>query len=312
MNKNKIFKALGVGALATLGLFTFTGCSLGENNADVINELKKSNLQMEETIDLLRDQNNKLNEQNNQLEDYINEFKQENAKITNEQAFDKIKLAKAKLETNFNGVRNNLRLTTIVSSNKTNDEGIFLYESYKTENNGFVINFQQEIENEQYQSLFTYEHDGKVYSYDKTGISATTNNYTKEILTRYETSEAASMIENLFNQFIDFEETADKVKSVEILENGNYAVTMVNEVVKENTESNYVTETFVVVYEITPKNQIKSMSVYMYNFQDLGTDEKTTSLYNGAYKMEFEYGVISENYINNLLQEAISKDLKAE
>ena len=31
MKKHKFFKALGVGAVATLGLFTFAGCSLSDS-----------------------------------------------------------------------------------------------------------------------------------------------------------------------------------------------------------------------------------------------------------------------------------------
>jgi len=131
MKKTKFFKALGVGALATLGLFTFTGCSLSDNEkADLMKGLENANDYMEKHIDELEEQNYKLaqqieelkkqndileetleaeKEENDILQDYLEELQQENAKITTDEAYNKLILARTMLETNYNGIRDNFK-----------------------------------------------------------------------------------------------------------------------------------------------------------------------------------------------------------
>lgn len=144
--KNKsILKKLGVGALACLGVFTFTGCSsveVSEDQIDTVMEtVEQSNKYMQDQIDLLKkqneqlqNQNNILTEQNNKLEDQNDILAEQNQiledsnhKLTKQDTVDIIRYATAKISLNIDGVLDNCNI-------RCDEVGInVIY--YKTEDN---------------------------------------------------------------------------------------------------------------------------------------------------------------------------------
>jgi len=75
-DKNKkVLKALGVGALACVGMFGLTGCANIEVSQDkfdsMIETVEKADNRLDEYIDLLEQQNQQLQEQNTNLENLL-------------------------------------------------------------------------------------------------------------------------------------------------------------------------------------------------------------------------------------------------
>lgn len=329
MKKNKFFKALGVGAVATLGLFTMAGCSLSDSEkADVMEGLENANTYMEETIDLLKEQNRKLNEQNQELneqnqilreqneslENYLDEFKQENAKITTEDAFNKLMIAKAKLETNNNGIRNNLRVICVAT------DGVFtqnqIVELYKTENNGYVSNVVLDDDFSGFSSNLCYEDGDNVYEYivDK-DLEGNFVKYTKEVRADFLSSESGSGLIYLMTPMFLDKLSAENIYSVEILENGNYKISAIveSEFEEEGEDYYYNKQTYLLEYEITSDYKLISMNINQFvkttEEVENGLVEEHSFTTSGSVRID--YNTITEEYINELLQEAISKDPKA-
>ena len=393
--KNKKFmKALGVGAVAALGLFTFTGCSLSDSEkAKLMNELDNATEYMEETIDQLKEQNKKLKEQNeilkqqnetakggleeskttnstlleqleelkkqvkaledgllaeqeeneilgdsltesektnttlsqyleelkkqvkaledslsaeqaenDILQDYLEEIQNENAKITAEEAYNKLLQAQYNLITNKDGIRDNLRL--IYEEDK--DELTAEINFYQTENNGYVFYDDYQSGEDYHVSEIFYEENEDVYYYRKDVNNV--EDYKKEIREEYNNSEAAAHILFYFKEFITFDKTVispTDITSVEILENGNYKICVTY---LETEDGEYFGQYHCVIeYEISREGQFIGVFNKMFEFKS--SQDSTVSSYTSK-KVKFEYGVIEEDYINEMLQEAISKDLK--
>lgn len=268
--KNKIFKALGVGAVATLGLFTLAGCSFGGNNANIIKGLENANTHLEKTVDLLKEQNKLLKDQNKLLEDYILENK--GTIISSEEAWNKLTSSVTNWEINYNGVRDNVKIT--MSASQGNYTSV--YEGLKTEGNGYVVlNSNENNESTQ----LAYEHNNNVFVYEKD-----TNSYTKEQVSGHLTSESVSGISNFFTMCFNLEKmTYNDVTNVEVLNNGNCKISFT-----------YEGGNFTVGMDIYGK----IVSV------DIMNGAVSTQI-------EIEYNVVDENVINQILAEAISKALKS-
>jgi len=315
--KNKIFKALGVGAVATLGLFTFTGCSLSDSEkAKLMNELDNATEYMEETIDQLKEQNKKLKEQNQTakleleeskkendiLQNYLEELQNENAKITAKEAFNKLLIAEYKLNTNYEGIRNNLKIIGTENNDNNNWYAEYVKTFYQSESNGFIYNEKECYENHNVE-LLVYEYDEKVYGYEKDLEDS--DDYSKAIFENYASSETYAL-RSL--GVVDGELSVHDIKSVEILENGNYKITFIftrNDVIS----GEYISDIDEIIeYEITRDCEFVEATLISMGRkskeQGSGYDcEKRIST------IRFEYGVITEDYINGLLQEAISREL---
>ena len=69
--------------------------------------MAKYSYELKKQIALLEDSLEAEQSENEILQDYLEELQQENAKITTEEAFNKLMIAKAKLETNNNGIIKN-------------------------------------------------------------------------------------------------------------------------------------------------------------------------------------------------------------
>ena len=314
----KIFKALGVGAVATLGLFTMAGCSLSDTEkADVMEGLENANTYMEETIDLLKEQNKQLNEQNNKLEDYINEIQQENAKITSEEAYNKLMMAKAKFETNYQGIRDNFR---IIQTYDEYPDDISIIEYYKTNDNGYVsIDHSEYVENggpngeiKYVRDKLIYENDGKTYQYTKRKENENSS-YSKVMIIDDEMSETLSGVDYIMSRLC-FELLSEKnIKSIEILENGNSKITVIAE--DEREDDNEVNkDIYYIEYELTSDNKIVSVSINLLEVNSIISDgdQIVYEIDGSSGCIKLEYGAITEERVNEFLQEAINKELKAE
>ena len=319
MKKNKIFKAFGVGALATLGLFAFTGCSLSDSDkADLMKGLDNANSFMQETIDQLKEQNRKLKEQNSGLKeqndilkDYLEEIQNENAKITAEEAFKTYEIAVARYLTNYKGVRNNIRFTC-TSEYYPNDSSVVEY--FKTEDNGYVSILEDRwVEDEEFNGIFQmfYEEDGSTFEYSK-WLSAQNSSYGKEELSINPDSEEYSRFRYALLQYFSEDVNAKDVKSVVVKENGCLEICFVFNEQEENSGiylENEITTKFVTVeidrdYKILSieYNEIREGS-WSYN------DQEGNVVAQDEFFIQIEYNVIADDYINDLLAEAISKDL---
>lgn len=369
MKKNKIFKALGVGALATIGLFTVTGCSLSDSEkTKIMSGINNANDYMEKHIDVLKDQNYKLAQQieelkkqnellsqqnktssddlteskltnttltayleelkkqiavlkssleaeqneNDILQDYLEELQQENAKITTDEAYNKLMLAKAKLESNKDGIRNNLRVICVATDGEY--EQYQIVELYKTGNNGYVSN----VVFDDYRGIssnFCYEYEDNVYEYEK-DLDAEGNiaDYTKIIRSDFLSSESGSGLTYAMTPLFLDKLLAENIYSVEILENGNYKISAIIESeIKRENEDYYNKQIYVLEYEITSDCKFVSMNLNQFiegkEEVEGGETEKQIQTISGG--IVIEYNTITEEYINQLLEEAISKDLKA-
>ena len=290
--------------------------------------LKNANSYMEKTIDLLKEQNRKLNEQNQELneqnqilreqneslENYLDEFKQENAKITAKEAYKKLMLAKAKLETNNNGIRNNLRAITVST------QGVFtqnqIVELFKTKNNGYVSNVVSDDDYRGFSSNLCYEDGDNVYEYIvKKDVDGNFVDYTKEVRSGFTSSESGSGLASFMSPMFFDKLSVENIYSVEIIENGNYKISAIVELEFGGEGEDYYSnkQTYLLEYEITSDDKFISMNInqFIKTTQEVenGLVEERSFTVSGS--MRIEYNAIAEDYINELLEEAISKDLKA-
>lgn len=318
MKKKKIFKALGVGVLATLGLFTFTGCSLSDNEKeDLMKGIENANDYMEEQIDLLKNQNNllaqqnrELKEENDILQDYLEELQKENAKITSKEALNKLALAVNMFITNNNGIRDNLKI--ICEEDRDNEKLVYTKSYYESENNGCIYMGTESYEDVNV-GIIVYEHDGKIYGYEKDLKNP--EDYKKGIFGRYSSSEAYADIYN-FADNIMFEKntTANDIKSVEILQNGNYKIAVILNDEGRESETDFSNTYYTLEYEITKDCRFVQCVVNMFcqkNIKEPNTNVKY-EVRNTTMTITFEYDSLTEEYVNGLLQEAISKPLTSQ
>ena len=314
MKKNKIFKALGVGAVATLGLFTFAGCSLSDTEkADVMKGLENANTYMEETIDLLRDQNRKLNEQNQELNEqnsilrdqnesleiYLDEFQKENAKITAEEAWNIMLMAENKFLINYNGIRNNIKIISQYANGS--ERGEMICEYYQSRNNGYVSNLIEKYTDHNV-GLLTYEHNNQVYGYEKDMDDSL--DYKKRVLDNYDSSETYAMSGKILrSENVLFDTSylsSSNILSVEILENGNYNIIIAFAEESGSTEYNYLLQ-----YEITKDYDFVRFVHNCYSLKEGDSNQKSGE--KSSVLVTFEYNILTEEYIESMVQEAINK-----
>ena len=307
----KIIKTLGVGAVATLGLFTMVGCSLSDSEkADLMKGLENANTYMEETIDLLEEQNKELKDQNNNLESYLEALQQENAKITTEEAYNKLMIAKVKLETNNKGIGNNLRVICVATDGKIVQNQIV--ELYKTENNGYISNLIFD-DYRGFSSNLCYEDDDVVYEYIKE-LDAEGNfvKYTKNVRTDFVSSESGGGLTYAMESLFLDDLSEESIYSVEILENSNYKISAIieSEIKQEDENFYYNKQTFFLEYELTYDHKFVSMNISQYvKTEEVGNGSAETKISTVSGSLFFEYGVVTENYINALLDEAKAAEL---
>ncbi len=370
--KNKKFiKTLGVGAVATLGLFTMVGCSVSdEEKADMMEGLENANTFMEETIDLLKEQNRKLNEQNQELneqnqllrdqnetasnnlgesektnttltayleelkkqvkaledslateqeendilQNYLEELQKENVKITAEEAISKVLAAHAKLQTNLNGIRNNIRIICKTEwSNDPNGSNI-IYENYQTENNGYITRETFTTAFYDYTTMY-YNDNNNVYSYKNDHQD---NSVEKKKYEDGTSLESFIGFPRIINSWKTNDLTAKDVVSVEILENGNYKIGVwIAEQIgsREPSETGYSYEyrSTLMFFEITPDDILVGytmdgmMETDIYEKDEEGNTVKDEDgVSTSRYVVTIDYDAFTEQEINALLQEAIN------
>jgi len=128
---------------------------------------------------------------------------------------------------------------------------------------------------------------------------------------------AAELMPFIENMLYLYSFTAENIVSVEIIENGNLKISVITNSTqgeeKEHDEDYYLFEnTHLLEYELTSDNKLIGIEIK----QKSRIKQRHDGVY--SYKefalsmnCEVEYNTITEEYINQLLEEAISKDLKA-
>lgn len=317
----KILKTLGVGAVATLGVFAMTGCSISDDEkTKLMDSLENANTYMEKTINLLQNQNEELKDQNEKLEDYITEIKNENAKITNEEAWNKVKLAVAQFKTNYNGVRDNLRIETDNYKVGNAEYQKVMQEFYTTESGEYVSFFEMTntvTDIIDYGSELNYKDDGKIYRYtvDNDGVTVEKE---KTIVDIHHSVESASSVEYQLRSFIFFYEeclSADNVVSVEVLENGNYKITLSFVKIQQSEENEpdeyYDEQHYILQYEINTENNFEFCKIN-FSWDESSKDSQGNEDFDfNTIKVEtkFDYNVVTKEHIEELLIEAKAAEL---
>ena len=155
-----------------------------------------------------------------------------------------------------------------------------------------------------------YEQNGKVYGYEKNLEDV--NDYGKTRLDSYSSSEAYADI-NDFADNIMFEGnmSANDIKSVEILGNGNYKITVILNEEGRESQTGISHIYYTIEYEIT--SDCKFVKCVSHTFMQRNITEQDVEFeyetYKGTTTITFEYNTLTEEYINGLLQEAISKEI---
>lgn len=303
-NKSKKgLKILGVGAIATVSLLSLAGCSISDTEkADMMEGLKNANTFMEESIKKLTEQNNLLDEQNEilteqnlGLQECINTLNS----VTKEEAYNKFKLAVAKYRADYNGVRSNLKVTTTMKYDGSTARGEVGF--YRSSENGYVtyVNYVGESGKEEGDSDYTltYMSGDKVYCFTKS------NEHAQREELDQSTSEDDTSGLLRYNFLIDFTLTEDDIVSVEILENGNYLITMLDGVDEGTNLEGEGKQTLIYEYEITPDCKfVKTRGVYV--SEEYTEDGKFNIEYVRDVECKYQYGVITEEYINSLIAES--------
>lgn len=295
-NKNKkVLKILGVGAIASVSLLSLAGCSISDaEKADMMQGLKNANSFMEETINQLRDQNENL-------EDCINTIRSSTAQ---EEAYNRFSLAVAKFKADFDGVRSNVKANVSMSYGDDVANGTIIL--YRSSNNGYINMSEHSMESNGVVSgsttMMYYENDNKVWLYNNDGTNAT-----KEELTDASSEAVTDLSTMLYGAFmVDEDITKEDIKFVEILDNGNYVISVVKTSSGTDSETNKYEIMAVSEYEITPDCKFVKVKVKMSNsvYTNNGEYSKFTDIQFQSGEVTIEYGVVEESYINSLITRA--------
>lgn len=213
-NKN-ILKGVGVGALACLGMFTFSGCSMDLSQEQIdklMYAVDNSQQFMEDTLHLLENQN---------------------AKMDAEQAYKLYRLAYNNFYLNKDGARDNIKIT--ISSGDSLSQVV---QTYKTEKLDVII--QQYFRNGELDDFVSFWYDDGENAY----ITDLQENE-KWIVDNIHSEMNWNSI-NL-ELMLDLEFDMENIVSCNILPNENYELVVVLERVESQNNLNAI-----LTYEITP------------------------------------------------------------
>lgn len=271
MKKKGIFKALGIGALACLGMATFTGCSLDLSQSQMdklMYTVENADTFMEESLDLLNKQN---------------------ANLDLDEAFRLFNLAKARYLLNDDGMRDNLKLTiNICLDDGTTNNGVLKF--FKTEDCDVCLSEGTSVTESR--KALTYVDSDDVYIYRKDS-----SGYSKTLV-----EEDVSGIEYYWNTtmcpFTLLEAGKDDIIKCELLDNGNYKITLLIEAIHETDTRTY---RYYQLYELELTSDATVVSEYM---QEGKCDGEGTLIEKVSGTVTYEYGVVTESDIADLLAEA--------
>ena len=294
MKKN--IKRICTGMLAVTGLFSLAGCSLvnseldGDILSDVTKELEATNELLEETKGLLEDQNAKIEELlNNQ-----------NSTLSLEEAYKLIELAQTKLYMNYEGITDNL---TITSKNAEDgyeyDVVTFVYKD--NEGNKYFASESSYNNISMYKDV-VYKKDANVYRYyaemeDKEKVA-----YSYPSVDAYLSQRTINLGE-LMGDLHRIEE--DSITKVEKLENGNYKICATLYSFEDDGNMYAIIET-----EITSDAKIVAINEEFCSISDMSNivdaeREYDYEYYSFSINAEFKYGEVNVTKLTELVNEAM-------
>jgi len=268
----KVIKTLGVGALLCAGAFTFAGCSLNaEDKALVENKVAELQQQLAENNALLEEQNNLINQQ-----------------LLVDRAWGLIQTALAELLINIDGVRDNL----VMEYTLAQETSIQVF--YKTSSGDYVFAQDNHVVYEDNSGMYSYRYNDKDDLYEKVKLGD------------WNSMEVYFVEElNSFNFVGDA--TKENITSVEILNNGDYKITIVY---NRNKELEYTSQQVATILElvISPDGKCSSikksnMDIQKWEGNDDEGDETSAWIYKDGM-IEFKYGAVDVEEVLTKLEEA--------
>lgn len=283
--KNKtILKTLGVGAVATLGLFTMAGCSVkltDEQIEKVMYTVDNSDQFMKDTLNLLEKQN---------------------AQLDLDEAWNLYKLASTKFLLNEDGIRNNLKVV------------MTCFDEYSE-----VVDYSQvhNFYSHAGQDVFSVEFEGLGYNIVYNDFDGDDEliyyyyNYDGDI---HKGLQGNGIIEQYATVNINFSTlygvTKEQIVSCEILENGNYKLTFVNERLEEQENEETIKYLSIFNLEISKDAKFISEKVSTGLFNEEGTMISSGVMEDAATAViEYQYGEVDVEDILEKLEIAKSAEI---
>lgn len=276
-NSKKIIAGVGMGLMLGTGAMFATGCSqvpITQEQLDkIMTVVDNSDVFMSESLDLLKESNNKLDRS---------------------VAVRLYNYALTRLYTNRDEVLNNMSMR-VVGETYELDMGLdSTYYFYKIGNKRLCafVGKQYKISDGLYQEIGDYYDDETINTYKETAQILDHN--------KYKTTFAGRVMYDLnyWNSFTGGDVTEENVVDCTVLENGNYLITVVKDLVVDSHGEQMLDYPMVLDCEITPDgflvskmfNMIEDAHEYCYTYG----------------KIEFEYNKLTQEQVQTAKAKAIS------